>query len=368
MADQNDDKPHPTPSDRQAAENLHVDATDPHESPANPDNRIGLDRMAADEENRQQILENAPEHTLGTKPAQRTPRKADRRAGRMVAEVKSTGHSWDGIEEYDNPLPRWWLWTFYATVIWAFGYVIAYPAIPLVTHATEGLLGRTTRNEVAAEIQRFDELNAPIQTRLAAVELDTIKDDPELLNYANNAGAAIFRTYCAQCHGAGAAGNPGYPNLLDNDWLWGGAMDDIHTTVLHGIRSPEDADTRFSEMPKFGVDGLLDSEQIEQVTDYVLSLSDQAHDAARAEAGATVFADNCASCHAEDGTGDRTQGAPNLADAVWLYNRNGQADRATITRIIHDGPYGVMPSWSDRLSEAEIRAVAAYVHGLGGGE
>ena len=155
-----------------------------------------------------------------------------------------------------------------------------------------------------------------------------------------------------------------YPSLLDNDWLWGGTLDDVYTTVQHGIRDPKDGDTRYSEMPRFGTDDMLDNAQIGQVVNYVLSLSDQPHDAAAAAEGATVYADNCVSCHAEDGTGDRAQGAPNLTDAVWLYG----SDPATITRIVHDGPFGVMPAWSGRLSEADIRAVAAYVHSLGGGE
>ncbi len=371
MADPTDETPdptaNPTPRERKVAEDLNLDVSDPHESPANPENRVGLDRRAADEENREQILRNAPEQIVGTARGERR-KRATRRAGKKVIEVQSTGHSWDGIEEYDNPLPRWWLWTFYITVIWAVGYVLAYPAIPLVNRATQGFLGVTTRDEVARDIQRFDEANAPIQTRLASVELDAIPGDPELLNYANNAGGAIFRTWCAQCHGSGAAGAPGYPNLLDNDWLWGGTMEDIHYTLTHGIRSPEDPDTRYSEMPKFGVDGLLEDEQIEQVVNYILSLSDEPHDAQRAAAGEEVYVDNCSACHAEDGTGDRAQGAPNLADAVWLYGRDGRADPAVIRRIVHDGPYGVMPAWSDRLNEGEIRAVAAYVHGLGGGE
>lgn len=368
MADPKDDTPQPTPRDEQVAENLGVSATDPHESPANPDNRIDVRRRAADDENAEQIMRNAPEQILGAKRRPEPRRKVTRRVGKQVVEVQSTGHSWDGIEEYDNPLPRWWLWTFYATIIWAVGYVLAYPAIPLLNGTTQGLLGSTPRDEVEVEIRRFDEANAPIETRLASVELTEIRTDPELANFADNAGAAIFRTYCAQCHGAGAAGNSGYPNLLDNDWLWGGTIEDIHLTLLHGIRSPDDPDTRYSEMPRFGIDGLLDATQIDQVTQYVLSLSDQPHDASAVAEGAVVYEENCVACHLEDGTGDRMQGAPDLTDAVWLYNVNGQADAATIRRIIHDGPFGVMPAWANRLSESDIRAVAAYVHGLGGGE
>ncbi|MTH77402.1 cytochrome-c oxidase, cbb3-type subunit III [Paracoccus aestuariivivens] len=282
----------------------------------------------------------------------------------MVVEVPSTGHSWDGIEEYDNPLPRWWLWTFYATVVWAVIYMLLYPAIPLVTRATQGLLGTNNRAEVAADIQRFAEANAPVQAKLVDTPLDQIAADPELANYTANAGGAIFRTWCAQCHGSGAGGATGYPSLLDNDWLWGGTLEDVYTTVQHGIRDPKDGDTRYSEMPRFGTDALLDRTQISQVVNHVLELAGKPHDPALAVEGVQVFADNCASCHGEDATGDRAQGAPNLTDAVWLYG----SDPATITRIVHDGPFGVMPAWSGRLSEADIRAVATYVHGLGGGE
>lgn len=276
----------------------------------------------------------------------------------------TTGHSWDGIEEFDNPMPRWWLWTFYVTIVWAIGYVVAYPAIPLITGATQGLLGTDYRKEVTAEIERFDQANAEIQSRLASVELDAIPGDPDLMNYATNAGGAVFRTWCAQCHGSGAGGARGYPNLLDNDWLWGGSLEEVHTTIQHGIRDPQDGDTRYSEMPRFGRDELLEGEQIEQVVDYVLSLSDLPHDAASASEGEVVYQDNCSACHMEDGTGDRGQGAPNLVDAVWLYG----SDAETVTRIVSDGPFGVMPAWTARLSEADIRAVATYVHGLGGGE
>jgi cytochrome c oxidase cbb3-type subunit 3 len=276
----------------------------------------------------------------------------------------TTGHSWDGIEEFNNPLPRWWLWTFYVTIVWAIGYMIAYPAWPLISGATPGMLGASTRADVAAEITRYEEANAPIEAKLVATDLNAIASDPELVNYTMNAGGAVFRTWCAQCHGSGAAGNVGYPNLLDNDWLWGGTIDDIHTTISHGIRNTTDADARYSEMPKFGADELLEPAQIDQVVQYVLQISGQDHDAALATEGATVFADNCTSCHAEDGTGDRMQGAPNLTDAIWLYGGN----QAALTETVTNARFGVMPSWQDRLSEADIRAVAAWVHSRGGGE
>lgn len=279
-------------------------------------------------------------------------------------EVGTTGHQWDGIEEFNNPLPRWWLWTFYITIIWAIGYTIAYPAWPLLKGATPGILGASTRADVAADIKRFADANAPIEAKLVAADLTAISADPALASYAANAGKAVFATWCAQCHGAGAGGNVGYPNLLDNDWLWGGDIEAIHTTIAHGIRNTEDADARLSEMPKFGADGLLEAAQIGQVVQYVLKLSGQASDAAKAEAGATVFAENCAACHGDDGKGNRDLGAPNLTDAIWLYG----GTEGALTQTVTNARYGVMPAWAARLSEAEVRAVAAYVHGLGGGE
>ncbi len=281
-------------------------------------------------------------------------------------QVGTTGHSWDGIEELDNPMPRWWLWTLYLCIIWGIGYTIAYPAWPMLTRATPGLLGASTRADVAAEIKRFDDANAEIKAKLTATDLTAITADADLNQYAVSAGAAVFKTWCAQCHGSGAAGVQagGYPNLLDDDWLWGGDMESIHTTISHGIRNTTDADARYSEMPKFGADGLLEPAQIGEVVEYVLQLSGQEHDAALATAGQTVFVDNCAACHMEDGSGDRAQGAPKLSDAVWLYG----GTREAITETVVNARFGVMPNWTNRLSEDEIRAVSVYVHGLGGGE
>lgn len=281
-------------------------------------------------------------------------------------DVGTTGHSWDGIEELNNPLPRWWVWVFYITIVWGILYTIAYPAWPMLTQATQGYLGYDTRAEVAAEIKQFDDANAEIKAKLIAAPLAAITTDQTLDQYAQSAGASVFKTFCAQCHGSGAAGvqGKGYPNLLDNDWLWGGDVESIHATISHGIRNTTDPDARYSEMPKFGVDGLLEKPAIAQVVEHVLKLSGQEHDATLAAAGATVFAENCAACHGEQGLGDRAQGAPNLADAIWLYG----SSRETITESVYYARYGVMPAWADRLSEDEVRAVAVYVHSLGGGE
>ncbi|WP_416883368.1 cytochrome-c oxidase, cbb3-type subunit III [Marivita sp.] len=277
-------------------------------------------------------------------------------------DYETTGHEWDGIKEYNKPLPRWWLWTFYATIVWGVLYTIAYPAWPGIKEATPGILGFSTRAQVAEEIARFEDANAGINAQLASVELTEIAQDADLNQYAQNAGAAVFRTWCAQCHGSGAAGAKGYPNLLDDDWLWGGDIEAIHTTITHGIRNEEDPDARWSQMPAFGE--MLAEEEISQVVNYVMSLSGEPNDASMVAAGETVFLDNCAACHMDDGTGDRFQGAPNLTDAIWLYG----GDYATLTETVTYSRFGVMPPWTDRLSEAEIRAVASYVHGLGGGE
>lgn len=276
-------------------------------------------------------------------------------------EPETTGHVWDGIREYNNPLPRWWLWTFYVTILWGIGYVIAYPAWPLISGATPGLLGYSTRGEVAADIQSVSDANATIEARLAAADLTTVSADPALQSYAANAGAAVFRTNCSQCHGAGAAGAKGYPNLLDDDWLWGGDIEAIAYTVRHGVRNDTD-DAHYSEMPKFGE--VLEQDEIAQVVQQVLALSGQDHDVALAADGAVVFEDNCAGCHMEDGKGDRDQGAPDLSDAIWLYG----GDAETITATVTNSRFGVMPAWGPRLSDAQVNAVAAYVHQLGGGE
>lgn len=278
------------------------------------------------------------------------------------ADPKTTGHSWDGIEEFDNPMPRWWLYTFYACIVWGIGYTIAYPAWPMLVSATPGVLKYSTRHVLVQELDNAEAANAVINAELASVDLSTIPDSPELNQYAISKGAAVFRTFCSQCHGSGAAGAKGYPNLLDDDWLWGGTMEDIHLTVTHGIRNEDDDDARYSEMPAFGE--LLSKDEISQAANYVMSLSGDPQDPDQVAAGGEVYLNECSSCHMEDGTGERELGAPNLADAVWLYG----GDYDTLVQTITNSRYGVMPPWQPRLTEAEIRAVSAYVHQLGGGE
>ncbi|WP_417599237.1 cytochrome-c oxidase, cbb3-type subunit III [Pararhodobacter oceanensis] len=279
---------------------------------------------------------------------------------------ETTGHSWDGIEEFDNPMPRWWLWSFYITIAWAVIYMVFYPAWPLINSATTGILGYSTRGEVAAEIARVDAANQVWYDRLMEADLEAIRDDPELNRFAVNAGAAVFRAQCSQCHGAGAAGVQagGFPNLLDDEWLWGGTPEDIEITVTHGIRNEDYIDARWSEMPAFGRDELLSDEEIDQVVHHVLNISGQAHDAALAEAGAEVFDYNCSSCHGLDGEGDIYGGAPPLNNAIWLYG----GDEETIRESVVNARFGIMPGFAERLPAAQIRAVATYIHQLGGGQ
>ena len=281
---------------------------------------------------------------------------------KVKQEPNTTGHEWDGIREYDNPMPRWWLWVLYLTIIWGLWYSIAYPAWPLISKATAGYKDWSSREVLAEDMNTFEKLNAPWNMKLVETPLTKVPQNAELEQYAINAGGAVFRTWCAQCHGSGAAGAPGYPNLLDNAWLWGGSIEDIYLTVKHGIRNEDDEDARFSQMPAFGE--ILETAEIDQVTQYVMSFSNAQSDEAAAKTGKVVFEDNCASCHGENGKGDREQGAPNLTDAIWLYGGSEEDLRQTITF----SRYGVMPAWSSRLTDAQVRAVSVYVHQLGGGE
>jgi cytochrome c oxidase cbb3-type subunit 3 len=274
--------------------------------------------------------------------------------------TQTVGHEWDGIEELDTPMPRWWLWTFYASIVFAVGYVIAYPAIPMVRKGTEGLLGWSSRGQLAREVDQHQATLAPVLSAIAAVPIEQLPDNPTLMRAAVTGGRAAFKVNCVQCHGAGAAGSKGYPNLNDDDWLWGGDLKAIEYTITHGARQPGDAQTHVSEMPAFGA-GILTPAQIDQVASHVLSLSGKARDNA---AGAQLFAQNCAVCHGPGGTGNRTVGAPNLADAIWLYG----GKREDIAAQVGNPHHGAMPAWGGRLDPVTIKMLAAYVHSLGGGE
>lgn len=278
--------------------------------------------------------------------------------------VETVGHEWDGIEELNNPLPRWWLWTFYATILFALGYVVLYPALPGLSGATPGTLGWSSRGVLAADLKAAEAAKAGVRAQIAATPVEQLANDPRLLRAAIEGGRAAFKVNCVQCHGAGAAGGKGYPNLNDDDWLWGGDIATIHQTLQHGIRYPGDDQTRQSLMPSFGRDGILTAAQVQDVVSHVRVISGQEKPSPSATRGAALFAQNCAVCHGASGEGGRSVGAPKLTDAIWLYG----GERADLTNTVTNAHAGVMPAWSQRLDPVTIKMLAAYVHSLGGGE
>ena len=277
----------------------------------------------------------------------------------------TTGHEWDGIQELNTPLPRWWLWTFYLTIIWALGYWVVYPAIPLATSFTKGAFGWSSREQIVKDMDGLKTLRGPMTAKIEQASLQEIEKSPELLSFARAQGSAAFAVNCSPCHGAGAQGFKGYPNLNDDDWLWGGSLDAIHQTLQHGIRWDADKETRSSMMPSFGKDGILKPDEISTVADYVRSLSglptEKSADLAK---GTEIFAGNCAACHGEKGEGNQDMGAPKLNDKVWLYG----SDKSVIMERIQLGGGGQTPAWSARLDAPTIKSLAVYVHSLGGGQ
>jgi cytochrome c oxidase cbb3-type subunit 3 len=276
----------------------------------------------------------------------------------------TTGHSWDGIKELNTPLPRWWVLTFYACIVWAFGYWIVYPAWPLVWGYTTGVAHYSSRADVAVELANLEKIRGDKMVTLGAAPLADIERDPALLALARARGKAVFGDNCAPCHGSGAAGAKGFPNLNDDDWLWGGSLEQIQETLQYGIRSG-DAEAHEGAMLAFGRDGTLKKPEIVTVANFVRSLSGLATAPGyKADAGQKLFAENCASCHGDAGKGNQEMGAPNLTDGIWLYG----SDEATIVETVTNGRNGVMPAWSGRLDPATIKALTVYVHSLGGGQ
>ncbi len=269
------------------------------------------------------------------------------------------GHEWDGIEELNTPLPRWWLWTFYATIVWALVYVVLYPAWPLVNSATQGVLGWTSRGQLAQEMSAAEMARQGVRDQIAAIDITKLPASPELMQTAVAGGAAAFKVNCVQCHGAGAAGSPGYPNLNDDDWIWGGDLAAIEHTLQHGVRWEGSSQTRFSLMPAYGE--IFSEAQISALAGHVLSFTGRGQSSAM---GAELYNTQCAACHQAGGQGDRTFGAPALNDAIWLYGNSEEAVRKQIATPSH----GVMPGWKNRLDPVTIKMLAAYVHSLGGGE
>lgn len=279
--------------------------------------------------------------------------------------TSTVGHEWDGIEELDTPMPRWWLWTFYATIVWGLAYVVLYPAWPMVDSATRGVLGWSSRGDLAKEMAADAKRRAPTVNAIAATAITDLPAKPELMQAAVQGGGAAFRVHCVQCHGAGGAGvKKLYPSLTDDDWLWGGDLATIEYTVTHGIRNPDHKATRTSLMPAFGRDGILDAAQIGDVVSFVRTISRQEKVSASSSRGAALFADNCAVCHGAGGEGGRQVGAPKLTDAIWLYG----GDRDSLTATITQPRNGVMPRWGGRLDPVTIKMLSAYVYSLGGGE
>lgn len=275
----------------------------------------------------------------------------------------TTGHEWDGIRELNTPMPRWWLYIFYATIVISIIYAILYPAIPLLNSHTKGVLGHSDRAAVADSMAELNTERAEYATALRGASLETIQANPELFSFAMAAGKSAFGDNCATCHGSGAQGFKGYPNLNDDIWLWGGTFEDIEHTLNVGIRSTHE-DTRYSLMQAYGRDGLLTRDEIRDLTQYVLSLSGADHDPDAALRAMENYTGICATCHGDQGLGDPLQGAPSLADEEWLYGGTVADIQATLIY----GRQGVMPHWSERLAPETVTALAVYVHALGGGE
>ena len=276
----------------------------------------------------------------------------------------TTGHEWDGIKELNTPLPRWWVLTFYATILWAIGYWVVYPAWPLVSGYTAGLWHYTNRAAVAEDLAKLEVVRGEKMKVLGSASLADIEKDPALLALARARGKTVFADNCAPCHGTGGAGAKGYPNLNDDDWLWGGSLDQIAQTIQFGARSGH-AKAHENQMLAFGRDGVLKKDEIVTVANYVRSLSGlSTAPGYNAATGKKIFAENCVSCHGDDGKGNPELGAPNLTDQIWLYG----SDEATIVETITNGRSGVMPAWVGRLDPVTIKALTVYVHSLGGGK
>ncbi len=275
----------------------------------------------------------------------------------------TTGHEWDGLKELNTPLPKWWLYVMAATVVWALVYMVLYPSMPLGKSYFSGLLGYSQRTDVVQDVAAMHQRHSAAMDRIEKSDFEQILRDPELKAVAMASGKIAFANNCQPCHGTAGSGRPEYPILADDDWLWGGKLEDLQQTIKYGVRNGR-SDARDSAMPKFGVDAALDPKQISQTTDYVLSLSGRAPAGVDVAPGAQIFSENCASCHGEAGQGNREFGAPRLTDAIWLYG----GDRAAIQRQIANPRQGVMPAWIDRLDAATIKSLALYVHGFGGGE
>ncbi len=291
-----------------------------------------------------------------------TPHKDD------VTGIDTTGHQWDDIRELNNPLPKWWVYSFYACIVWSVLYWIVMPAWPIFMNGawtyTGGIIGYDQRVVVENEVAEVAAGRQVYLDQISSQDLPTIQQNAELMEVALAGGRAAFGDNCAPCHGSGAQGSTGFPNLNDDDWIWGGTLEDIHITLKHGIRWEADEDTRFNEMPRYLTDEILTADQVSDVTDFVLTLSGSAEASDASARGAEIFARECTACHMEGGIGNRELGAPNLADAIWLYG----GDRDSVYESVANARAGQMPAWGDRLDPVTVKQLALYVHSLGGGE
>ena len=272
---------------------------------------------------------------------------------------QTTGHEWNGITELNTRVPRAVWFFIIVTHVWALVVWVLLPSWPLVTTYTKGLLGTDQREEVAEDIAVANAARADWATRIAEMPVEEIRGDPALMARVDDTAHALFGDNCAGCHGSDAAGGPGFPSLIDDDWLWGGDADTIMETLRVGINA-QHPETRYAQMLAFGRDGILDRDQIRTVVDYVQSLSGTEAPAERLAAGEEIYLQNCASCHGEDGVGMAELGAPNLTDDFWIY---GGGDEAMF-ETIWDGRMGWMPAWEDRLTLADRKILTLYLQEL----
>lgn len=274
--------------------------------------------------------------------------------------IETTGHDWDGISEYNIPAPRWWLIVWIICIIWSVIYWFFYPTWPTPKGNSKGSLNWSQQSQLAESQAEIDAKKSVYLDKISKMTAKEIQKDPKLLEFALNGGRAAFKENCAGCHGFGAQGSKGFPNLNDDDWLWGGKLEDIEQTLHYGIRSSHDK-TRASQMPAFGLDKILTKEEINDVAEYALSLSGKS---LGNQKGEKIFAANCVACHGAKGKGDRLVGAPNLSDKIWLYGD----EKSDVIFSVTYARAGVMPFWTGRLDENTIKQLALYVHSLGGGE
>lgn len=277
--------------------------------------------------------------------------------------VETTGHEWDGIRELDNPLPRWWLWVFYASIVFAIVYWVLMPAWPGISGYTPGLMHNSARANVDKELAQLRAQRGAEAIKLKNASLEQIEKDPELQSYALALGASVFGDNCATCHGAGGTGGKGYPNLRDDVWLHGGTLEQIQHTITYGVRTGEPGAVT-TQMPAFGRDQLLKENEIDDLTEYVVALSHRPANKAAVFRAAPIFRDQCSSCHGVDGKGDQAKGAPNLTDNEYLYGPT----REDIRGQIWNGRGGVMPTWGKRFDPETIKALTVYVHANAGGQ